>query len=518
MPKQTESITMGRTNGTAEGQHTTSHHGEAQHDSSAARVVAETTSIPQGALSPRTSRSSRLRRSKIEECVNGGLRLSTSSLPREGACPTDIENQCDARDSSLEQSSELFSSAPFQGRSSTRQSQAPSPATGTQQAESQNGISPQGSWDSNAEATGEVGEHQPGAFAVYQRAAGSRPGWARRSACSNVLPSATNARGNPQCSPTPTELGDSQEHHTILTPAGVSISLTPSSMHRSQSALSDVNASSHPPRDTSQHMGNNSTNHCTVATNDSTTHLDSSLNDDGSDILLAHVSSSRTGSSNSEHDKSIVKQRYRKSTVLIATVAVVIVLALALGLGLTLGHKSASESPDTTDDGSSAYYKLQLDFFKSKVANVTYDVHTLDDVTSPQYKALAWLATTAIVKANDGGQWNISDHRIQTMYALAVLYHSTSGASWVHQAHFLDPDIHECTWNTKVEQNGKKGVVKGVVCDDGMTNVEQLLLGKLRMLVSLLLLNPPRCSNSYLREFTTLSLCRFKLPGWHIAV
>jgi hypothetical protein len=63
-----------------------------------------------------------------------------------------------------------------------------------------------------------------------------------------------------------------------------------------------------------------------------------------------------------------------------------------------------------------------------------------NDPDSPQAKALAWL--------NGDPQYNeYESYRLYQRYALAVFYHSTSGASWKNKAGWMS-NSSECTWFT----------------------------------------------------------------------
>ena len=85
------------------------------------------------------------------------------------------------------------------------------------------------------------------------------------------------------------------------------------------------------------------------------------------------------------------------------------------------------------------------------VAGGITDEITLNDQTSPEYDAIAWLAHDDAADVS----FEPAD-RIQQRFALAVMYLSTRGENWSHKMSFLDGK-HECEW-------GDSGL--GVVCDD----------------------------------------------------
>jgi hypothetical protein len=68
----------------------------------------------------------------------------------------------------------------------------------------------------------------------------------------------------------------------------------------------------------------------------------------------------------------------------------------------------------------------------------------LNDVNSPQFKALNWIVNDDPANLSVGG--TTPDETIQTRYVAAVLYYALGGVSWATQYDFLsDRDI--CTWN-----------------------------------------------------------------------
>lgn len=91
----------------------------------------------------------------------------------------------------------------------------------------------------------------------------------------------------------------------------------------------------------------------------------------------------------------------------------------------------------------------------------------LNDVDSPQYKALNWLTNfdSASLSAEETPIDIIRDR-----YVAAVLYYAFGGVTWLEQYNFMTVgDI--CTWNG----NGSDGYQHGIICD-GSGNVETLRL------------------------------------------
>lgn len=79
----------------------------------------------------------------------------------------------------------------------------------------------------------------------------------------------------------------------------------------------------------------------------------------------------------------------------------------------------------------------------------------LEDPTSPQFKALQWIASDDAHKV----PVDDVDHILQR-FALAVLFYSTGGENWTDAFEFLRPS-HECTWSGALLCN--KTTITGIV-------------------------------------------------------
>lgn len=118
-----------------------------------------------------------------------------------------------------------------------------------------------------------------------------------------------------------------------------------------------------------------------------------------------------------------------------------------------------------------------------------------DDFTTPQARALTWLALSAPIDPTTKTS-SLSDQRILTRYSLAVLFFSSFGEMWLDSLGFLDSGTHECNWNVPLEESfevaGLELDRKGVICngsdEETERRVEILNLGKLPGLTSAYLL------------------------------
>ncbi len=100
----------------------------------------------------------------------------------------------------------------------------------------------------------------------------------------------------------------------------------------------------------------------------------------------------------------------------------------------------------------------------------------LADSSSAQSKALTWLASSVRLDP-ETKKSNMSNQRVLTRYALAVLYYSTLGHMWLDSFGFLGPDSHECDWNLPLDDSFEVvGLVldkQGVICNVGDGNSER---------------------------------------------
>ncbi len=81
------------------------------------------------------------------------------------------------------------------------------------------------------------------------------------------------------------------------------------------------------------------------------------------------------------------------------------------------------------------------------VRNGITPVNVFENHSSPQYKALDWMAFQDTLKMipEDAA----STQKFIQRYALAVVYYATGGLNWHEQVHFLS-GMDECSWNDKV--------------------------------------------------------------------
>jgi hypothetical protein len=121
---------------------------------------------------------------------------------------------------------------------------------------------------------------------------------------------------------------------------------------------------------------------------------------------------------------------------ILLVLASLVVVALGLGLGLSLGGKDESkdESKDGTNDKTEApTFVTEL---QQHLEQFSADPSLWEDPDAPQSKALDWVV--------EDGESDTS--RVESRWALAVLYFATRGEEWKESFNFLTAS-HECEWN-----------------------------------------------------------------------
>lgn len=97
-----------------------------------------------------------------------------------------------------------------------------------------------------------------------------------------------------------------------------------------------------------------------------------------------------------------------------------------------------------------------LIFLRDNILLNISDPALLQDLESPQYKAMYWLANDdKMLDEIDIRNLTLSEYDILTQrYAMAVFYHSTNGDQWYDKGEFLSTKKHICEWGS-----GKEGVL-----------------------------------------------------------
>lgn len=112
-------------------------------------------------------------------------------------------------------------------------------------------------------------------------------------------------------------------------------------------------------------------------------------------------------------------------------------------------HQQQHPPPPALDEFSQMHGADRFKLLKGVVVGwgVTPD-EVFDNPSSPQYRALSWMAHDDVLHYTPE-----NDHWIKKIvqrYTLAVIYYSTNGPGWSNTLFFLS-NFDECNWNRKYE-------------------------------------------------------------------
>lgn len=146
------------------------------------------------------------------------------------------------------------------------------------------------------------------------------------------------------------------------------------------------------------------------------------------------------------------KNNKKRRCMIIMIVVAILVIAVGAGVGVAVsgggddkkdaGLSQASPSPAPTADPL-------LDELMDRLSKFTTDQSVWEDPESPQVKALYWLVQEDLEWQQEEDV-TLQYQRLETRYALAVLYYSTTStttSNWFDRLGFMDPSKHECLWN-----------------------------------------------------------------------
>jgi hypothetical protein len=152
----------------------------------------------------------------------------------------------------------------------------------------------------------------------------------------------------------------------------------------------------------------------------------------------------------------------------VATVGVLLLVSVTVGVVLMvtpLGQDDTKSAVDSTNLNSDMLLPHQVERYNALHVRLGYlssDPSVLDDATSPQHKALVWLAQDDVALDDDATNAN----RIKVRYGLVVLFYASQGAKWLDRHRFATLNLHECNWTSTVLSDTGVSEPRGVVCDD----------------------------------------------------
>ncbi|KAI2495602.1 hypothetical protein MHU86_18919 [Fragilaria crotonensis] len=136
---------------------------------------------------------------------------------------------------------------------------------------------------------------------------------------------------------------------------------------------------------------------------------------------------------------------YRSRTFCLITLFLVItggVLGITLPLVVFRDDSASAPTPSPTIPINPE----RLAEIRTILSNVT-DAETLDDPSSPQNAAFAWIVgSDSRSPVTPGAVSTEESQKVSTRYALATFYYATSGDRWISHLWWLDGDRHECDW------------------------------------------------------------------------
>ena len=154
-----------------------------------------------------------------------------------------------------------------------------------------------------------------------------------------------------------------------------------------------------------------------------------------------------------EEVKNNAPQRSKDThPLLILTIALLlVVMIVGLSVGLTADNRQ------NKGDSSTALPTDQMNAQKQKdrsnnlkiwlLVNGISEAATFNDPTSPQFRALTFMAETDKMKLDmpDGAATTEEGYAFLTRYVMTVFYYATGGTTWNYNLLFLS-DNHVCDW------------------------------------------------------------------------
>ena len=132
----------------------------------------------------------------------------------------------------------------------------------------------------------------------------------------------------------------------------------------------------------------------------------------------------------------------------IGGLVLLVLIAVGVSLGVVIPRQrnavlGTTESPSAAPSQAPSQAPTSASF--SVIAQAVESIFgtTLDDTTSPQYRAAQWMAEEDQLIINPSDDLS----RFAQRYAMVVFYYATGGdTSWINQANFLSPTLDICSW------------------------------------------------------------------------
>ena len=181
----------------------------------------------------------------------------------------------------------------------------------------------------------------------------------------------------------------------------------------------------------------------------------------------------------------------RTKCIIIISLLVIIAGLVALVVGLTVSNKNKNNSAGESEaikgeyaqdvstpkpSASATVPPTKLDSLTTPESDklqqtldflVNFDVSdpsALEDTSSPQYKAAAWISETDDRFVSIPTEDDTSGFMFKQRYSLAVVFFSLVGETWIVNMNWMSPD-HECEWYASAGAMGMMPIYYGVNCD-----------------------------------------------------
>jgi Leucine-rich repeat (LRR) protein len=150
----------------------------------------------------------------------------------------------------------------------------------------------------------------------------------------------------------------------------------------------------------------------------------------------------------------------------IGGIVLLVLVAVGVSLGVVIPRQrsavlSTTESPSAAPSEAPSQAPTSTSF--SVIAQAVESVFgtTLDDTTSPQYKAAQWMAEEDQLIVDPSNDLS----RFAQRYAMVVFYYATGGdTSWIRQANFLSPTLDICSWQEENPTGNTTLGIYGIQC------------------------------------------------------
>jgi Leucine-rich repeat (LRR) protein len=208
------------------------------------------------------------------------------------------------------------------------------------------------------------------------------------------------------------------------------------------------------------------------------------------------------------------KKARRFLKVLLFLLVILGVSLIVAGVRFNAFRRSSTVGMDTDSPTLSPSASPTVDASDLKIELLQYtSIEDLEEVGSPQQKALLWLAN------KDGTGIEFTDELFVERYAVVVFFYAVNGNTWLTRSDFLNPFTHVCDWLPAVTcrkdiGNPRRRVIGLNLDRNGLTGNLPSEIGLLREL-TMLSLTGNSITGSIPPEITKLSMLSSLSMGYN---